>query len=479
MTHRTTAICPKCRALIPDGAPQGLCPKCVLMEVAISTDLILSPPRPAQGAEEIAAHFPELEVLELIGAGGMGAVYKAWQPKLDRFVALKVLPRELAGHAGFLERFNREARLLARLHHANIVTIFDTGTAGPFAYLLMEFVDGVNLHEAMQAGRFPPAETLRLVRDICSGLQFAHEQGILHRDIKPANLLIDARGQIKIADFGIAKLVGEGESGPSPLTSLTQVGVALGTLQYMAPEQLESPEGVDQRVDIYSLGVVLYEMLTGELPRGRFLPPSEKAEMDPRIDGIVMRSLARDRAARFQTMGELQARVEDVLQRKEVPEIAPASPLAAYAAVCTGTSLALGALSVAYFMMTLEQVRNNAVSGGMLYMVLAVALVIVGVPGVLGMLFGWRVLGELQKSRGEMQGLDTALVGALPWPLISVFAMVGSTLWVALDTANIHPSLPLFVVTSLLLGAVPAAMMIRWVFRWVKSGAASSTGIQK
>ncbi len=476
MTHQTTAICPKCRALIPDGAPQGLCPKCVLMEVATATHLIVPPPRSAQAVEEVAAHFPELEVLELIGAGGMGAVYKARQPKLDRIVALKILPRELAGHPEFLERFNREARLLARLHHANIVTIFDTGTAGPFAYLLMEFVDGVNLSEAMQAGRFTPAETLRLVRDICSGLQFAHEQGILHRDIKPANILIDSRGQVKVADFGVAKLVGKNEGGHP---TLTQEGSLLGTLSYMAPEQFESPENVDQRADIYSLGVVFYEVLTGELPRGAFLPPSEKVEMDPRIDEIVMRTLAQEREARFQTMGELQACVEDVLQGKEVPENAPASPLAAYAAVCTGTSLALSVLAVAYFMMMLEQVRNNAVSGGMLYMVLAVEMVVVGVPAVLGMIFGWRVLGELRKSRGEMPGLDTALVGALPWPLIFAFAMVGSTLWASLDAANIHPSLPLFTVMSLLLGAVPAAVMIRWVFRWVKSGAASSTGKQK
>ena len=474
MTHRTTPICPKCGALIPDGAPQGLCPKCVLMEVATATQLTPPPPKSARGVQEIAGHFPELEVLELIGAGGMGAVYKARQSKLDRVVALKVLPHELAGHPGFLERFNREARLLARLHHANIVTIFDTGTAGPFAYLLMEFVDGVNLHQAMQAGRFTPAETLRLVQDVCAGLQFAHEQGILHRDIKPANILIDSRGRVKIADFGIAKLVGEVENGDS---TLTQQGMALGTPRYMAPEQFESAEGVDQRADIYSLGVVLYEMLTGELPRGRFPPPSERVEMDPRIDEIVMRTLARERAARFQTMGELKARVEDVLQRKDVPADAPASPLAAYAAVCTGTSLALGVLSVAYFMMTLEQVRNNAMNGGMLYMVLAVEMVVVGVPGVLGMLFGWRVLGELRKSRGAMPGLDLALVGALPWPLIFVFAIVGIMLWEMLQSAGYATlSLPLFVVLSLLIGAVPAGLLSQWVFRWVKSGAASSPG---
>jgi hypothetical protein len=170
-------------------------------------------------------------------------------------------------------------------------------------------------------------------------------------------------------------------------------------------------------------------------------------------------------------MGELKARLEDILQRKGLPENAPASPLAAYAAVCTGTSRARGVLAVAYFMMTLEQVRNNAVSGSMLYMVLAVEMVVVGVPGVLGMLLGWRVLGELRRSRGEIPGLDTALVGALPWPLIFVFGLVGITLWAALDAAGRQPPLPLFVVGSLLLGAVPAVLLVRWVFCWVKSGA--------
>lgn len=473
MLHRTNVICPKCCAPIPDGAPQGLCPKCVLMEASTAPQLIAAPPQPAPPVEEIAGHFPELEVLELIGAGGMGAVYKARQPKLDRFVALKILPRELAGHPGFLERFNREARLLAQLHHANVVTIFDSGTAGPFAYLLMEYVDGVNLHQAMQVGRFTPIETLRLVQEICSGLQFAHERGILHRDIKPANLLIDSRGQVKIADFGIAKIVGERSSEHA---TLTQTGMAVGTPRYMAPEQLESPEEVDQRADIYSLGVVFYELLTGKLPLGRFALPSEGTEMDSRIDGLVMRTLEREREDRFQNMGELKAGVEEITQSRQRPAAAAsADPLAAYAAVCTGTSLALGVVSLAHFMMSLEQVRNNVVSVGMLYMVTAVEVIVVGVPGVLGMLFGWRILSELRKSRGEMPGLDTALVGALPWPLVFVFGMVGITLWEALSAfSKVPPSLPLFVVLSLMLGAVPAAMMVRWVFRWLKSGAASS-----
>ena len=470
MNHDAAAICPKCSAPILAGAPHGLCPRCVFM--GLTTEVVLAPSGPVATVEEIAAHFPDLEVLEMLGAGGMGAVYKARQPKLDRLVALKVLKRELADHAGFLERFSLEGRLLARLHHAHIVTIFDTGTAGPFVYLLMEFVDGVNLHEAMQEGRFTPEESLRLVQDICAGLHFAHEKGVLHRDIKPANLLIDTRGQIKIADFGIAKLFAGREHDQS---TLTEMGMAVGTPNYMAPEQCELAEGIDQRADLYSLGVVMYELLTGELPRGHFLPPSAKVAMDPRIDAVVMRCLAQAPAARFQSVSELRTHLEDILQGRAPVEKAAGIPLSTYAAVCTGTSLALGVLGVAFFMLMLDRVRSNELRDSVLYMVLAVELVLVGVPAVLGMLFGWRVLGELRRSRGEMPGLDTALMGALSWPLIGVFIIVGITLWEIVQKG--YPpllSLPLFVVLSLVLGAVPAGLLSRWVFRWVRGGTAAA-----
>lgn len=156
MSLPSNSICPKCSAPISEGAPQGLCPKCVLLGVATSVK-----PRGREGhapaPHEIAPHFPELEVLELIGVGGMGAVYKARQTKLGRLVALKVLSSELAGDAEFLERFDREARVLGRLNHPGIVTVFDSGMAGPCAYLLMEFVDGVNLRQAMQSGGFRQA----------------------------------------------------------------------------------------------------------------------------------------------------------------------------------------------------------------------------------------------------------------------------------------------------------------------------------
>jgi serine/threonine protein kinase len=277
----------------------------------------------------VAAAFPQLEILELIGRGAMGFVFKARQPHLDRFVALKLLPDKLARDPQFTERFNREGRVLAKLNHPNIVSVFDFGPTEHFYYLMMEFVDGVNLRQAMQAGRFSPSEALAIVPKICEALQYAHEQGVLHRDIKPENILLDAKGRVKIADFGIAKLVGEDPAS----ARLTGTGAALGTPHYMAPEQLEKPSEVDHRADIYSLGVVFYEMLTGELPLGRFAAPSKKTPLDERVDEIVLRALAKEKELRQQSAGEVKTQVEGVsstmskVAREPSPKPVPLAPL--------------------------------------------------------------------------------------------------------------------------------------------------------
>ncbi|WP_395753460.1 protein kinase domain-containing protein [Prosthecobacter sp.] len=259
--------------------------------------------------EEIAAAFPDLEVLDLIGHGGMSAVFRARQPKLDRVVALKVLPKSLAATPGFAERFTREGRVLARLSHPNIVTVHDFGESGGFCYLIMEYVDGVNLRQAMRAGRFTPEQALNIIPVMCEALQYAHSQGVLHRDIKPENVLLDTKGRVKIADFGIAKILNEDGDGGM---MLTQSGAKLGTAPYMAPEQIEKPGSVDHRADIYSLGVVFYEMLTGELPLGRFAAPSEKAAVNGNMDEVVFRALAKDRAQRQQSAGEFKTQIEGI-----------------------------------------------------------------------------------------------------------------------------------------------------------------------
>lgn len=308
--------CPRCGAPIPPDAPRGLCPRCVLAGVADSTDSGRLPHRrQTPSLDTVRSAFPALEVLELIGSGGMGFVYSARQPQLDRMVALKLLPVAPDSDPAFAERFAREGRLLARLNHPHIVAVYEYGQVPGFCYLILEFVDGVNLRQAMESGRFSPAEALAIVPKICEALQYAHEQGVLHRDIKPENLLLDIRGRVKIADFGIAKMVGDRVTD----ITLTASGARLGTPHYMAPEQIESPSAVDHRADIYSLGVVFYELLTGELPLGRFGPPSSKASLDARIDDIVMRALAKERELRQQSAGEVKTQVEGLEGGRPVP----------------------------------------------------------------------------------------------------------------------------------------------------------------
>ncbi len=161
----------------------------------------------------------------------------------------------------------------------------------------MEFVDGLNLRGLIRKGQLKPEEALRIVPQICEALQYAHDEGIIHRDIKPENILLDRRGNVKIADFGLAKLLGT----MSPDSALTGSRQVIGTLRYMAPEQMETPLAVDHRADIYSLGVVFYEMLTGELPLGRFAPPSKKVQVDVRLDEVVSGRWRRSRRGGIST----------------------------------------------------------------------------------------------------------------------------------------------------------------------------------
>ena len=313
-----TETCPKCGAGLPDHAPSGICPKC-LMQAALQSDAdagstpegnptTLSsgfvPPAP----EELAKHFPQLEILELLGKGGMGAVYKARQPGLDRLVAVKILPPEIGADPAFAERFTREARALAKLSHQNIVPVFDFGQTDGQYYFVMEFVDGTNLRQLIETGGLKPEEALAIVPQICEALQFAHNAGIVHRDIKPDNILVDKQGRVKIADFGLAKLLGKAPAA----FKLTGTHQAMGTLHYMAPEQMRGAGSVDHRADIYSLGVVFYEMLTGKLPIGKFEPPSKKVQIDVRLDEVVLRSLENEPARRYQQVSEVKTAVEVV-----------------------------------------------------------------------------------------------------------------------------------------------------------------------
>jgi len=299
----------------------GICPDCLLSAGFgnVTDDArqerlrAFEPPRP----EEIAGHFPQLEVLELLGRGGMGAVYKARQTELDRTVALKILPPAIGEETGFAERFAREAKALAKLNHPGIVTIYDFGRADGLYYFVMEFVDGLNLRQLLQGERVAPREALAIVPQICDALQFAHDHGIVHRDIKPENILMDRRGRVKVADFGIAKLTGVNEhagiGSEAGTSALTEAGKVIGTPSYMAPEQSSHPAEVDHRADIYALGVVFYQMLTGELPGKQIEAPSKKVQIDVRLDQIVLRALETKPEMRYQQVSALKTQVETVV----------------------------------------------------------------------------------------------------------------------------------------------------------------------
>ena len=318
--------CSECGGEVPADAPQGLCPQC-LMKLGLPTGIEagpagaagnvptspppdggppgFTPPEPA----ELAKQFPQLEILELLGHGGMGAVYKARQKHLDRFVALKILSPHISHDPAFAERFAREARSLARLNHTRIVSVYDFGqTKDGLYYFIMEFVDGTDLRRVIQTGEIAPREALAIVPQICEALQFAHDEGIVHRDIKPENILLDKKGQVKIADFGLAKLLDL----PATAYTLTNPQQRMGTPHYMAPEQIERPHDVDHRADIYSLGVVFYEMLTRELPIGRFAPPSKKVHVDVRLDDVVLRTLEKEPERRYQHASEVKTDVETI-----------------------------------------------------------------------------------------------------------------------------------------------------------------------
>lgn len=242
----TQKICPSCKKPLAPNAPMGLCPECLARaamptgpesETGTGTSRGFVPPT----VEEMANLFPQFEILEFIGKGGMGAIYKARQKQLNRIVALKILPPGIGSDPAFAERFTREAQALAQLNHPGIVTLYEFGRNDGLFYFLMEFVDGMNLRQLLLNGRVSAREALAIVPQICDALQFAHDQGIVHRDIKPENILIDRRGRVKVADFGLAKLVGGTDpanaaaAGSSP--ALTGSGKIMGTPNYMAPEQ--------------------------------------------------------------------------------------------------------------------------------------------------------------------------------------------------------------------------------------------------
>ena len=463
--------CPNCGQPIPEDAPQDLCPQCVLSGVATQPDLgpVEVSASDFPDMETVAKAFPQLEILELIGHGGMGIVYKARQPHLERHIALKVLPEKLGDSPHFAERFSREARTLALLSHPNIVSVYDFGQTAGLYFLMMEFVDGVNLREAMRASRFSPKEALEIVPKICEALHYAHEQKILHRDIKPENILLDSKGSVKIADFGIAKLIGETSK---ESVTLTSTGHSLGTPHYMAPEQIENPTEVDHRADIYSLGVVFYELLTGELPIGRFEVPSNKSDVGAGIDEVVLRALEKDRERRQATANKLKTEVQTADRepsqsshsqsetRRQEPS--GAKPTWSIKAIISSALGAIGLLLLALPILV-SVMREDNTSPVPILMVWFPGLVL----GIIASILGWIALSDIRHAKGARFGLPLGVFGALALPVPALFGVVVGIPW--LIAVRSTPPTQLSPFSWIVLGSLALVLTLVTVlstFRW-------------
>lgn len=273
----------------------------------------------APTVEEMQAMLPQYEVLEILGRGGMGAVYKGRQKSLKRLVAIKILPLGLADdEMKFAERFQNEAQTMAAMNHPAIVSVHDFGeTPDGLLYFIMEFVDGTDVQKMIHAsGRLTEEHALAITAHVCDALSYAHKRGVIHRDIKPANILIDQEGHIKVADFGLAKM-----HDPSQTSGLTKSNMAMGTPDYVAPEVFSPGRVADHRADLYAVGVMLYQMLTGEVPRGMFKLPSQTGiASDLRFDEIICKALEPKPEDRYQSAMDVRHALDVILTTPQPKE---------------------------------------------------------------------------------------------------------------------------------------------------------------
>lgn len=310
----TSDVCSSCGAgLTASATPGGLCPRCLMrgaladVEVGDSAEGVehpaghAAPPTSAPSPRDLSTRLgARFEVQALLGQGAMGAVYRAVDTHRDRVVALKVLLPQGGASPEFEARFVREAEVLARLRHPGIVGVEDFGAADGLCYLVLEHVEGRTLREQMRSGPVQLEEARRIIGQLGEALQAAHDLGIVHRDVKPENVLVAADGRARLVDFGLARWARrEGFGDSVDAFTLTRSGTAVGTPIYMAPEQLHGDGEVDGRADVYALGVLAYELLTGKLPLGRFEPPSSVVPTAVPCDKVVLRALANRPADRY------------------------------------------------------------------------------------------------------------------------------------------------------------------------------------
>ena len=265
--------------------------------------------------EELQEKFPQYSIEGFIAQGGMGAVYLARQVSLDRPVAIKILPQEFGDDADFRASFETEAKAMAKLNHTNLVGIYDFGEINGMLYIVMEYIPGRTLFDTANGQQVDQKEAARLISDMSEGLAHAHDAGMLHRDIKPANVLIDDQAKPKIVDFGLARPMGEEQT----------EGVVFGTPGYTAPEVMSNPYAVDHRSDIFSMGVMLYELLTGHLPASPVVPVSRASNSDPRFDAIISKSIHPNPAMRYGSADKLSKDLNSLIENFEKPKTALAA----------------------------------------------------------------------------------------------------------------------------------------------------------
>lgn len=288
-----------------------------MSEVNDSAERIEEEPFIPPSPEEMARLLPSYEVTQLLALGGMGAVYRGIQRDLERPVAIKVLPPDAVRDNESIDRFRTEAKAMARLTHPHIPAVYDFAVVEGFGVLVMELIEGPNVYALIRKKLLPPPRALQVLAEVCDAVQFAHSRRVIHGDIKPGNIMLDTDGRAKLTDFGLARLMVQGDRNADSWTPM-------GTPEYAAPELYDKNAAPDHRADIYSLGVVLHEMLTGAPPVGEFDLPGAALGLDPRVDEVIARCMELQPVARYQSAAEVRAELMEIIEGRNVPVPQPA-----------------------------------------------------------------------------------------------------------------------------------------------------------